>query len=145
MLVDNGRSELLGSERFRDALHCIRCGACLNTCPVYRRSGGHSYHATIPGPIGSVLNAQRDPQSYHSLPYACSLCGSCTDVCPVKIPLDQQLFDLRGEIARATSSAALETAVDEADQLRDAAHLVVRLVRAHGAPVRAMAAALAGL
>ena len=84
---------------YRESLCCIRCGACLNTCPVYRRSGGYSYHATIPGPIGSVLNAASDPKTFHSLPYACSLCGSCADVCPVKIPLDQQLLHLRGTIA----------------------------------------------
>ena len=88
---------LRADEHFREALCCIRCGACLNTCPVYRRSGGYSYHATIPGPIGSVLNAAIDPRTFHSLPYACSLCGSCADVCPVKIPLDQQLLHLRGK------------------------------------------------
>jgi L-lactate dehydrogenase complex protein LldF len=99
VLVDNGRTTLRANEHFREALCCIRCGACLNTCPVYRRSGGYSYHATIPGPIGSVLNAATDPQTFHSLPYACSLCGSCADICPVKIPLDQQLLHLRGEIA----------------------------------------------
>jgi L-lactate dehydrogenase complex protein LldF len=99
VLVDNGRCRLRGDDDFREALGCIRCGACLNTCPVYRRSGGFSYHATIPGPIGSVLHAARDPRTYHTLPYACSLCGSCADVCPVKIPLDQQLLQLRGRIA----------------------------------------------
>lgn len=99
VLVDNGRCDLRGDATIREALGCIRCGACLNTCPVYRRSGGFSYHATIPGPIGSVLHAARDPKAYHSLPYACSLCGSCADVCPVKIPLDQQLLHLRGRIA----------------------------------------------
>lgn len=98
VLVDNGRSDLLASETYREALRCIRCGACLNTCPVYRRSGGHSYHAAVPGPIGSVLNATRDTDMYHSLPYACSLCASCADICPVKIPLDQLLLDLRGEV-----------------------------------------------
>ncbi len=100
VLVDNGRSALRADEGYRDALRCIRCGACLNTCPVYRRSGGHSYHATIPGPIGSILNAVQDVKTYHSLPYACSLCGSCTDVCPVKIPLHEQLLDLRGMVAQ---------------------------------------------
>lgn len=98
VLVDNGRSRLRESNEFRDSLHCIRCGACMNTCPVYRRSGGHSYSATVPGPIGSVLSPTRDAKSYMSLPYACSLCGSCTDVCPVKIPLHHQLLAWRKEL-----------------------------------------------
>jgi L-lactate dehydrogenase complex protein LldF len=98
VLVDNGRSRLRESDDFRDSLHCIRCGACMNTCPVYRRSGGHSYNATVPGPIGSVLSPTRDAKSYKSLPYACSLCGSCTDVCPVKIPLHHQLLAWRKEL-----------------------------------------------
>src|SRR5690606_39665120 len=87
VIVDNGRTELRQSETFRSALGCIRCGACMNTCPVFRRSGGHSYGATVPGPIGSVLNPSTDSVRHKSLPYACSLCGSCTDVCPVKIQL----------------------------------------------------------
>ncbi len=98
VMVDNGRSRLRESREFRDSLHCIRCGACMNTCPVYRRSGGHSYNATVPGPIGSVLSPTRDAKSYKSLPYACSLCGSCTDVCPVKIPLHHQLLAWRKEL-----------------------------------------------
>ena len=98
VLVDNGRTELRGSPAFRDALHCIRCGACMNTCPVYRRSGGHSYRATVPGPIGSVLSPASDAKRHKSLPYACSLCGSCTDVCPVKIPLHHQLLAWRNEL-----------------------------------------------
>jgi L-lactate dehydrogenase complex protein LldF len=99
VLLDNGRSDLLGSDRFRRSLNCIRCGACMNTCPVYRRSGGHSYAATVPGPIGSILNPARNVRHYHSLPYACSLCGSCTDVCPVKIDLHHQLYVWRSEVA----------------------------------------------
>ena len=99
VLVDAGRSALLGSEEFRRSLHCIRCGACMNTCPVYRRSGGHSYESTVPGPIGSILAPAKDAKQYHSLPYACSLCGSCTDVCPVKIDLHHQLLTWRKEIA----------------------------------------------
>lgn len=100
VLVDNGRTELLCSERFRRSLSCIRCGACLNTCPVYRRSGGHSYGSTIPGPIGSIISPVRDYAEHHTLPFACSLCGSCSDVCPVKIDLDAQLFSIRAEVAR---------------------------------------------
>lgn len=100
VLVDNGRSRFRKSERYREALHCIRCGACLNTCPVFRRSGGYSYHASIPGPIGSVLGPLRDAKQHHSLPYACSLCGSCSDVCPVKIPLHDLLLKWRDDLAR---------------------------------------------
>lgn len=100
VLVDNGRSQILGQEKYRRSLTCIRCGACMNTCPVYRRSGGHSYETTVPGPIGSILAPARDTSKFYSLPYACSLCGSCTDVCPVKIDLHHQLLHWRGDIAR---------------------------------------------
>jgi L-lactate dehydrogenase complex protein LldF len=99
VLVDNGRSDILGSDEFRRSLNCIRCGACMNTCPVYRRSGGHSYESSVPGPIGSILAPARDAKKYHSLPSACSLCGSCTDVCPVKIDLHHQLLTWRRELA----------------------------------------------
>ncbi len=98
VLVDNGRTDILGSDDFRRSLNCIRCGACMNTCPVYRRSGGHSYQTTVPGPIGSILAPSRDAQQFRSLPYACTLCGSCTDVCPVKIDLHHQLLTWRKEI-----------------------------------------------
>ena len=95
------------TRRSRDALACIRCGACLNTCPVYRRSGGHSYGTTVAGPIGSVLAPARDPARHASLPFACSLCGSCRDVCPVRIDLPAQLVALRGTLrARAGGCAA---------------------------------------
>ncbi|MEO2048443.1 MAG: lactate utilization protein B [Pirellulales bacterium] len=98
VLVDNRRSQILASDDFRRSLHCIRCGACLNTCPVYRRSGGHSYGVTIAGPIGSTLNPALEPGRHETLPYACSLCGSCTEVCPVKIDLHQQLFTWREKL-----------------------------------------------
>lgn len=100
VIVDNGRSEQLGREEFRRSLHCIRCGACINTCPVYRRSGGHSYGFIVPGPIGSVLAPGIDPGRYKSLPFASTLCGSCSDVCPVKIDLHEQLYRWRQVIVR---------------------------------------------
>lgn len=100
VLVDNGRSEIRASSDYRRSLNCIRCGACMNTCPVYRRSGGYSYNSTVPGPIGSILSPAMDSAKHNSLPFACSLCGSCTDVCPVKIDLHQQLLTWRGEIAK---------------------------------------------
>ncbi len=98
VLVDNGRSEMLRRPGLADALGCIRCGACLNTCPVFRRSGGHSYGTTTAGPIGSVVEPVRDPEQHASLPFACSLCGSCADVCPVKIPLPRELLAWRSEL-----------------------------------------------
>ena len=99
VLVDNGRSALRASDEFRRSLNCIRCGACMNTCPVFRRSGGHSYEATVPGPIGSILSPASDAREHASLPFACSLCGSCSDVCPVKIDLHHQLLTWRKELA----------------------------------------------
>ena len=98
VIVDNGRTQLVASDEFRRSLNCIRCGACMNTCPVYRRSGGHSYEAVVPGPIGSILSPAQDAKKHASLPHACSLCGSCTDVCPVKIDIHHQLLTWRKEI-----------------------------------------------
>lgn len=95
ILVDNGRTEQLGRPDFRNSLKCIRCGACMNTCPIYRRSGGHSYGSTIPGPIGAILSPGYDLQKYSSLPFASTLCGSCSDVCPVKIDIHTQLYKWR--------------------------------------------------
>lgn len=95
VLVDNGRSKRLASDDFRNALKCIRCGACFNTCPVYRRSGGHSYHTAVAGPIGSILAPGFDMEKNADLPFASTLCGSCTNVCPVKIDIHQQLFKWR--------------------------------------------------
>ena len=100
VIVDNGRSEIMRQDEFRSSLNCIRCGACMNTCPVYRRSGGHSYDYTVPGPIGSILAPSRDPKQFASLPFASSLCGSCTDVCPVKIDLHHQLLAWRSVLAK---------------------------------------------
>ncbi|MDK2046300.1 lactate utilization protein B [Aliarcobacter butzleri] len=101
IIVDNKRSQFLSSQKNKKALNCIRCGACMNTCPVYRRSGGHSYEYVIPGPIGSILGSARHPQLHNSLPFACTLCGSCTNVCPVKIDLDSQLYSLRQDLGEA--------------------------------------------
>lgn len=133
VLVDNGRSRLLARSGLRRSLACIRCGACLNTCPVYRRSGGHSYGTPVAGPIGSVLAAAREPERHASLPHACSLCGSCADVCPVKIDLPRELLELRAEAAvRAELGPAKRSASRAASWLmrRPAAfELVMRGVR----------------
>ncbi len=95
VIVDNGRSTQLGREDFRNSLKCIRCGACMNTCPVYRRSGGHSYHNAVAGPIGSILAPNLDMSKNADLPFASTLCGSCTNVCPVKIDIHDQLYKWR--------------------------------------------------
>jgi L-lactate dehydrogenase complex protein LldF len=101
ILVDNGRTTQLGKPDFRNSLKCIRCGACMNTCPIYRRSGGHSYESTIPGPIGSILTPGIDLKKYGNLPFASTLCGSCTDVCPVKIDIHDQLYKWRQIVSEA--------------------------------------------
>ena len=95
IIVDNGRSRQLGRPDFRNSLKCIRCAACLNTCPVYRRSGGFSYHSAISGPIGSILAPNLDMKQNADLPFASTLCGSCTNVCPVKIDIHEQLYKWR--------------------------------------------------
>lgn len=96
VLVDNGRTEVLADEAQQELLRCIRCGACLNKCPVYRSVGGHAYNTTYPGPIGSALTPIfRGQQEYGHLAYACSLCTACNSVCPVKIKLSDHLLESR--------------------------------------------------
>src|ERR1700720_555914 len=95
VLVDNGRSERLGLEEFWTSLKCIRCGACMNTCPVYRRSGGLSYGATYSGPIGLIIDPTFNARKYSNLPFASTLNGSCTNVCPVKINIHEQIYAWR--------------------------------------------------
>lgn len=105
ILVDNGRTAQLGRETFRNSLKCIRCGACMNTCPIYRRSGGFSYESTVPGPIGSILSPGLDLKKHSTLPFASTLCGSCSDVCPVKINIHEQLYAWRQEITKAQGTS----------------------------------------
>ena len=133
VLVDNGRSTQLGREGFWRSLKCIRCGACMNTCPVYRRSGGHSYGSTIPGPIGSVLTPGLDLERYASLPFASTLCGSCTAVCPVKIDLDAQLYRWRQIV-----TAAGHVSAGKATTMKVAARVLARpgVVRIAGGMLR---------
>jgi L-lactate dehydrogenase complex protein LldF len=99
VIVNNGRTGILQKPEFRRSLCCIRCAACINTCPIYRRSGGHSYGSVVPGPIGSVINPAQDLKKFATLPFASTLCGSCTDVCPVKIDLHDQLLAWRKVVA----------------------------------------------
>jgi L-lactate dehydrogenase complex protein LldF len=100
VLVDNGRSERLGMAQFWTSLKCIRCGACMNTCPVYRRSGGLSYGATYSGPIGVIIDPTFNLRKYSALPYASTMNGSCTSVCPVRINIHEQIYAWRRVIAQ---------------------------------------------
>jgi L-lactate dehydrogenase complex protein LldF len=109
VLLDNGRTNLLADAEQRDALHCIRCGACLNTCPVFRTIGGHAYGTTYSGPIGSVLTPHfRGLHEFQHLSYASSLCGACTSVCPVKIDLHHHLLHNRRNAVRSACRPWLE-------------------------------------
>ncbi|UBM57228.1 lactate utilization protein [Marinilongibacter aquaticus] len=101
VIVDHGRSRHLAKPDFKNGLKCIRCAACMNTCPVYRRSGGHSYHNTVPGPIGSILSPNTDLEKFGDLPFASTLCGACSNVCPVKINIHEQLYAWRQVIVKA--------------------------------------------
>jgi len=109
IIVDNGRTDQLKREDFRNSLKCIRCGACMNTCPVYRRSGGHSYHAVVAGPIGSILAPNIDMDKNKDLPFASTLCGSCSNVCPVKIDIHDQLYKWRQKIVQSGGAPASKT------------------------------------
>jgi L-lactate dehydrogenase complex protein LldF len=109
ILLDNGRTRLLADAEQRDALHCIRCGACLNACPVYKNIGGHTYGTTYQGPIGSVITPHlREAQEWSHLPYASSLCGACTDVCPVRIDLHHHLLHNRRNAVRSSFDSPIQ-------------------------------------
>jgi L-lactate dehydrogenase complex protein LldF len=102
--LDNGRTRVLADEVGRQALHCIRCSACLNVCPVYSRTGGHAYGSVYPGPIGAILTPQlRGVENAKSLPYASSLCGACYEVCPVKIDIPAVLLHLRAQVSKGAA------------------------------------------
>ncbi|HEX6291946.1 MAG TPA: LutB/LldF family L-lactate oxidation iron-sulfur protein [Herpetosiphonaceae bacterium] len=109
VLLDNGRSRILGSE-YVEALYCIRCGACLNVCPVYGEIGGHAYGSVYPGPIGAVLTPLLDGLDADNkwLPYASSLCGACQEACPVRIPLPDYLLKLRRDVVQQVGAPLAE-------------------------------------
>ncbi len=109
ILLDNGRTNILANEKQRESLYCIRCGACLNACPVYKNIGGHTYAATYSGPIGSVITPHlKDMGEWKHLSYASSLCGNCTEVCAVKINLHELLLENRHEAVEEGHSGFTE-------------------------------------
>jgi L-lactate dehydrogenase complex protein LldF len=109
VMLDNGRSRMLANPVTRQSLACIRCGACLNACPVYQQIGGHAYGSVYPGPIGAVITPQlMGLEKTQQLPYASSLCGACREVCPVKIDIPRLLLHLRSEITENRSPAVAQ-------------------------------------
>ena len=107
VIVDNGRSRLLADPKLREALYCIRCGACLNICPVYQKVGGHAYGWVYPGPIGAIVTPELvGLKEAKDLPFASSLCGACREVCPVKINIPRMLLHLRQEITESPTDAS---------------------------------------
>src|SRR6266511_4058417 len=111
ILMDNGRSRQIAGT-LREALYCLRCGACLNVCPVYRQIGGHAYGHTYPGPIGILLTAMiNGNESVKELAHASSLCGACKDVCPVRIDIPRMLIELREHLDREKVAPASERLV----------------------------------
>jgi len=109
VLLDNGRTKVLADPESRETLHCIRCAACLNACPVYRQTGGHAYGSIYSGPIGAILTPQLHGMEHsQSLPYASSLCGACYEVCPVKINIPEILIHLRRRLVDAGEAPVME-------------------------------------
>lgn len=109
VLLDNGRSEILASEEYREILRCIRCGACLNACPVYRSIGGHAYGSVYPGPIGALVTPlMQGLEKFGDLPHASSLCGACYEACPVKIDIPKHLVSLRRDMVERRITGRLE-------------------------------------
>ncbi|MDP9817368.1 lactate utilization protein B [Spirilliplanes yamanashiensis] len=148
VLLDNGRTAVLADEAGRAALHCIRCSACLNVCPVYERTGGHAYGSVYPGPIGAVLSPQLTGVADNaSLPYASSLCGACFDACPVKIDIPSMLVHLRDAAPHPRAeSAAMAAAAYTMDhpRLYAAAQRAARLSRLAGPRGRGLPPPLSG-
>jgi L-lactate dehydrogenase complex protein LldF len=124
ILLDNGRTKMMANVRERETLNCIRCGACLNACPVYRETGGHAYGSIYSGPIGAILSPQLNGMKHsRSLPYASSLCGACYEVCPVKINIPETLIHLRGKIVAADQHTVGGALSQENMGMKMAAHL----------------------
>ena len=119
VLMDNARTEILADEEARQTLHCIRCGACQNACPVYQQTGGHAYGSVYAGPIGAILTPQlMEMHHAQSLPYASSLCGACYEVCPVKINIPEVLIHLRNRVVKQKTAGLRGLANPEAMAMR---------------------------
>jgi len=137
VILDNGRSRIYQDEELRATLACIRCGACMNHCPVYTRIGGHAYEAVYPGPIGSILTPQVEGVGLrHELPHASSLCGACAEVCPVQIPITHLLIRLRREASHRLPGTPVLGAGEARSGLEDLAWSAWSWVLGHPAVYR---------
>ncbi len=155
VLLDNGRTKVLADEASRETLDCIRCGACLNACPVYRQTGGHAYGSIYAGPIGAILTPQLQSMEHsQTLPYASSLCGACYEVCPVKINIPEILIHLRTKVVESgevpiTEKLAMKGAafaMGDADRL-SIAHAFARVAQSpfsHDGKIERLPGMLAG-
>ncbi|MGO9607938.1 MAG: LutB/LldF family L-lactate oxidation iron-sulfur protein [Candidatus Binataceae bacterium] len=126
VILDNGRSAMLADPVLREALYCIRCGACLNVCPVYRHIGGHAYRSPYPGPIGSIVSPNLIGAGAAHLPFASTLCGACKDICPVKIDIPRILLHLRWKEASSSNPPQWPRAAETA---RSGARRFARMAR----------------
>jgi L-lactate dehydrogenase complex protein LldF len=136
VLLDNGRTDVLADTVGRQALRCIRCSACLNTCPVYERTGGHAYGSVYPGPIGAILTPQLRGMSSEvdeALPYASSLCGACYEVCPVAIDIPEVLVHLREEVAAGAGHLGEKALMKGAEAVLGSSRALDAAQRAAGA------------
>lgn len=130
VLVDNGRSQAYSDERYRASLQCIRCGACMNHCPVYARVGGHSYASVYPGPIGKIISPHLlGLEATGDLVTASSLCGACESVCPVNIPIPALLRELRSDAKLPSSSeSALKGQASQRSWFEESVWVIFRMI-----------------
>jgi len=144
VMLDNGRSTMLADPVLREALYCLRCGACLNVCPIYRRVGGHAYGSVYPGPIGSIVSPSLFGGATAALPFASTLCGACREICPVKIDIPRILLHLRwketvdrGETAKSEATLPAPVWPRAAERARSGVRRFSRMAR-HPLTARAM-------
>jgi len=131
VLLDNGRSEILADPEYRETLRCIRCGACLNACPVYRKIGGHAYGSVYPGPIGALITPLfQGLGKFKDLPQASSLCGACYEACPVKINIPRHLINLRRDITNQRLNGRFERLIYRAWAWGMKSPMIYRLISA---------------
>jgi L-lactate dehydrogenase complex protein LldF len=146
VILDNGRTRIFADEQLAATLRCIRCGACMNHCPVYTRVGGHAYQAVYSGPIGKILTPQLEGLGRrHDLPEGSSLCGACAEVCPVEIPITELILRLRQEAARRDPASSVLGSGQEANPIEAAGWKIWAAAHRHPSLYRALGFAMTRL